>query len=1054
MNCTIKLLGEVVVLVNGRSSRIVDSARGVALLAYLVYTNDVQSRERVADLLWEASSTKQSLARLRELLGRVRKWLPQVQTTRQTVTFQADEHTSVDLWALRNGLQSEDPTRLDEALQLYVDDFLANFYLGEGLYFNEWLIVTRERLRQEVLAAHERLCGLYAAQESWPKGIEVARRWVALAPFREEAHRWLMQMLAQNGQVTAAWQAYHTCCQILEEELGVEPEAETTTLAQQLSKWGGETAVVLTIIPLEQLKADRLSEPGLLPANTILPYQRNQDFVGRGADLLRLAHLLADERTDDRIPVAAITGMGGLGKTQTAVEFCYRYGRYFPGGVYWLNFDEAENVAQEVASSGGERGLGLFQESEQLTLADKVGRVQKAWQEPSPRLLIFDNCETEALLTAWLPVTGGCRIILTSRRGHWSRELAINSIALNVLKRVESVALLQRLAPRLSEAEAAEIAQEVGHLPLALHVAGGFLRRYRQITPKVYLTQLRDKNLLDHPSLQGRGLSYSPTNHELHVGRTLALNIDQLDPADGVDEKARELLVRAVCFAPGEPIPRALLQETVLAEAEDLTAVLLAEDGLVRLTALGFVKTEGAEWIVVHRLIAAFLLADLATDEALVRAQTAVETVLLKRIDAYQQQDHLLVQLPFSAAHLQHVVKVAWSRLDERAARLATAWGYHLYLNSDLTNAGSYLARAREICEQVYGLWHRETAVAFSRDGWVHMHSGDYAGAEARYQQALAIHKALAEPDPLQLASCYRDLGSLHWRQGKYAEARGFHEQELALREAALGSQHPLTAQSFSSLGIILGQMGHLEEARAYQERALTAVVNEPETTDTARLLNNLATTCSRLGDLAAALQYARRSLRIRERIFGAMNRTTAYSQNNLGMLLIQLGAYEEARPHLEQALAVRQALLGTEHLLTARSLCNLGDLQRRLGQYGVAQENLETAVAIYEALRPTHAQIAQTLNHLGDLFLARGELETARLYLDRALAIWEEHHNGRSDIAHTLISLGGWFQAMGDVAAARQSYQQAAEILEDAVLPSHPDKLRVDSILAQMDTG
>ena len=1048
----IKLLGTVTVEeADGRSSRILQSAKGMALLAYLIYTNEVQSREQVADLLWEASSTKQSLMRLRELLTRVRKWLPEVQTTRQTVSFQAMDDSFVDLWVLRDGLAATEMGQLDEVLRLYEGDFLANFHLTEGAYFNEWLVVAREQLRMQVLAAHERLCQFYAESEAWDAGVDAARRWVALAPFREEAHRWLMQMLARNGQVVAALQAYKACCQILEEELGIEPEAETVALMQQLSEWGGKTAVVLTITPLDHLKADALSEPGHLPANAILPYQRNQDFVGRTDELLQLAHLLGEGGVNGRMPMVALTGMGGLGKTQTAVEFCYRYGRYFSGGVYWLNFDEAENVVQEVASIGGERGMGLFQESEQLTVTEKAGRVQKAWQEPIPRLLIFDNCEAEALLTAWLPVTGGCHIILTSRRGQWAREFAINTISLSVLKHLESVALLQRLAPRLQEIEAAEIAQEVGHLPLALHVAGGFLRRYRQIQPETYLAQLRDKNLLDHPSLQGRGLSRSPTNHELNVGRTLALNIDQIDPSDEVDDTAWRLLVCAVCFAPGEPIPRALLQETVLADGNDLSAVLLVEDSLVRLTTLGFVKAEGDKWIILHRLIAAFLLADLVTDEALVQAQTAVETVLLNRIDAFQKQDRLLVQLPFAAAHLQYVAKAAWSRLDERAARLATAWGYHLYLNSDLTNAAPYLARAREICEQVYGLAHRETAVAFSRDGWVHMHSGDYAGAETRYQQALAIQKALPEPDPLHLASCYRDLGSLHWRQGKYNEAREFHEQELALREATLGSHHPLTAQSFSSLGIILGQMGHLEEARAYQERALTAVANEPEATETARLLLNLATTVSRLGDLETALAYTRRSLHIRERIFGNMNRMTASSQNNMGMLLVQLGAYEEAYPYLEQALAVRQALLGGEHILTARSLCNLGDLQRRLGQYAMAQENLETAVAIYGSVRPTHAQMAQTLNHLGDLFMAIGELETSRLYLDRALAIWEEYHNGRSDIAHTLISLGDWFQAKGDVAAARQSYQQALEILEDAVLPTHPDRQRVHAILSEM---
>jgi DNA-binding SARP family transcriptional activator len=291
----IKLLGSLAIEVDGRSSRIVHSAKGMALLAYLIYTNDVQSREKVADLLWEASSTKQSLMRLRELLARVRKWLPELQTTRQTVSFQATDDCFVDLWVLRQGLATADTSQLDDLLQLYEGDFLADFHLVEGSYFNEWLVVAREQLRVQVLAAYERLCQFYAESEAWGQGVAAARRWVALTPFREEAHRWLMQMLAQNGQITAAWQAYDACCQILEGELGVEPEAETVALAEQLSEWGGRTAVLLATTPPEHLKAEVLSEPGQLPTNAILPYQRNQDFVGRTGELLHLAHWLAYE---------------------------------------------------------------------------------------------------------------------------------------------------------------------------------------------------------------------------------------------------------------------------------------------------------------------------------------------------------------------------------------------------------------------------------------------------------------------------------------------------------------------------------------------------------------------------------------------------------------------------------------------------------------------------------------------------------------------------------------------------------------------------------------
>ena len=110
-------------------------------------------------------------------------------------------------------------------------------------------------------------------------------------------------------------------------------------------------------------------------------------------------------RKTARPRVVAITGMGGLGKTPTAVEFLYRLRSLFPGGVFWLNFDARDNVAEAVAAVGSDHGLGLFHESEKLTLMDQIGRVQRAWQTV-PRLLVFDNCEDVALLERWLPKTG------------------------------------------------------------------------------------------------------------------------------------------------------------------------------------------------------------------------------------------------------------------------------------------------------------------------------------------------------------------------------------------------------------------------------------------------------------------------------------------------------------------------------------------------------------------------------------------------------------------------------------------------------------------------
>ncbi|MCA9968476.1 MAG: hypothetical protein KC423_29730, partial [Anaerolineales bacterium] len=182
-----------------------------------------------------------------------------------------------------------------------------------------------------------------------------------------------------------------------------------------------------------QLTTEKLPEPGLPPSGSVLPYQRHTDFTGREADLRHLGQVLL--ATENEVPVVAVTGVAGVGKTQLAVEFAYRYGRFFPGGVYWLSFARADSIAEEIAATGGELGLQLFTANDKLKLADQVSRVQQAWQQKTPRLLIFDNCEAAELLDKWRPAVGGCRILLTSQKGVWESDGQVITHPLNTLTR-------------------------------------------------------------------------------------------------------------------------------------------------------------------------------------------------------------------------------------------------------------------------------------------------------------------------------------------------------------------------------------------------------------------------------------------------------------------------------------------------------------------------------------------------------------------------------------------------------------------------------------------
>jgi hypothetical protein len=155
-------------------------------------------------------------------------------------------------------------------------------------------------------------------------------------------------------------------------------------------------------------------------------------------------------------------------------------------------------------------------------------------------------------LEQWLPKAGASRVLVTSRRQCWDDALGVDMLKLGVLDRDESTKLLSTLAAHLTHEQADAIADELGDLPLALHMAGSFLKVYKEgVRPSDFLLQLKDPSLLDHEALKGRGTTFNPTQHELHVAKTFALSYDKLDPNDSTDRIALALLARAAWFAPG-----------------------------------------------------------------------------------------------------------------------------------------------------------------------------------------------------------------------------------------------------------------------------------------------------------------------------------------------------------------------------------------------------------------------------------------------------------------------------------------------------------------------
>src|SRR5579859_3927544 len=207
---------------------------------------------------------------------------------------------------------------------------------------------------------------------------------------------------------------------------------------------------------LSQIPADT-PLAAALPPHSRMPLARNDLFTGRTQELQWLASHLGP--SSEQVPTVIVAGLGGIGKSQLASEYAHRYGRFYAGGVLWVSMADPMTIPSEVAACGGVGVMDLRPDFAVLSQEDQLGLVLAAWQGPLPRLLVFDNCDSEETLAQWRPATGSCRVLVTSRRSLWDLTLGVHVLDLDVLSLGESLSLLERYRPAATPEDAAALTE-------------------------------------------------------------------------------------------------------------------------------------------------------------------------------------------------------------------------------------------------------------------------------------------------------------------------------------------------------------------------------------------------------------------------------------------------------------------------------------------------------------------------------------------------------------------------------------------------------------------
>ncbi len=733
-----------------------------------------------------------------------------------------------------------------------------------------------------------------------------------------------------------------------------------------------------------------------------IPYQRNAYFTGREDTLLSLHEALIANRTVALAQPQAISGLGGIGKTQTAVEYGYRYQDEYKA-VLCVRAGSLQRFISDIVRIAHLLDLPEKNEQEQQRTVDAV----KRWlQMTADWLLILDNVDDFTLVHDLLPLAERGHIIITTRSQAtrpYAQLLELNKLeeeegALFLLHRSGTFpldALLDRASAN-DRASTQAISRVVVGFPLALDQAGAYIEETGCSISEyldIYLTHRKEL-------LQRRGTH--PFDHPESVVTTFTLSFERIKermPA------AIELLSLCVFLDP-DAIP----EEIMTKGAPDLGALLAP------VTADPFKLKE---------------LMEVLRQYSLIRRNPISKTIAIHRL-------------------IQDVLK---DGMDEETRRL---WSERAVLAVNRTFPEVEIETWNDcqrclphalLCEQLMQqekMAFSETAELLCKTGWyLEERGGQYVEAERLLTRALAIYQQTRGPEHPQTAACLHHLGVLYQKQGKHAQAEQFCQQALAIVEKVLDPGHRDIVCYLNDLAWLYNAQEKQDKAEQLLLRVLAIYEQNKETKHYYRVassMNNLGYLYYTQGKYDLAEPHYLQALAISEPFSELMQETLASIVNNLGVLYLVQGKYAQAEPFMDRALAIREQILGPNHPEVCQSLSNLGGLYNFLARYTRAEQILKRALVIAEStLGRDHPQVARILNNLALTYKSQGKYSQVESLFQRVIVIAEQTFGPDGiDVATGLHNLAGFYHLQQKYTEAEALFDRSLVIRKHVFGPKH----------------
>ncbi|KAI1281254.1 hypothetical protein F5Y07DRAFT_354127 [Xylaria sp. FL0933] len=709
----------------------------------------------------------------------------------------------------------------------------------------------------------------------------------------------------------------------------------------------------------------------------IVPFGRNHHFVGRDAILKQLLEKVPPSASKDDCQRTAIEGLGGIGKTQIALEAAYQIrDRYLDCSIFWVpavDLTRFENAYREVG-----RLLqlpGINNEEADLKMLVKKGLSDTragSW------LLIIDNADdaemlfTSGNLVDYLPFSRAGSVLFTTRNHEIAAGLDIsqeNNIVVSQMNDSEATNLLQiglRESQMDDEKSTKRLLHFLANLPLAIKQASAYMALNRFVTISQHLGFCESSNAdlihLLSRQFEDRHRYKSHARNQNPIATTWLVSFEHISRCN---PQATDYL-KFMCFLAEKDIPVSLLPDTSkISRTESIGllnsyAFIQEHDSpgsfdihrLVRLAMRNWMqeKKEWEQWAtnVVQRLAKKYPWPLHENKETWARylphAHIVLKTGIPDTDSVFESTDHLfflhkiarsyhlLGRYSEKARPLRHLLELSQGSLGrEHPDTLSCIHSLAAALQYDgkYTEAETIYRQQLERCERVQGREHPSTVISMGNFVHLLIKQGKLQEAEKLQLETLErLERVLGSEHPSTFTGIY-NLAAIFSGQWKFEEAGNIQRHDLERRERILGKEHPDTLTSMDNLAVMLAIRGNHEQANKMhqEELELSEKVFGKEHLHTLNGIVNYAETLSDLGNYEEAERMHRRGVELSEKVLGEEHPDTLSSKHSLGRTLIFLERYQETEEIFRETLELRGKVLGRQHPLTLMGILDLAHI-------------------------------------------------------------------------------------------------------------------------------